>query len=258
MRILATGVALALALVGCARQAQSPPISSHTVADTANHDVAGPVPPDPRVGAFFLSDTDLHACTGSVLHSAAGNLVLTAAHCLSTGGRATFVPGFARTAAPDDVWTVDARYFDPRWLAGKDPMADFAIARVGRPAGGSIEAAVGSALSLGSRPASGTEVSVIAYPAGVGGLPIGCQATTRLNAGGFPELPCAGLVDGTSGAPWISGSTVTAVIGGPHGGGCAEDLSFSPPFDAHITRLLIRAEEAGPGDAPPGGFDDQC
>ncbi len=258
MRNLVAGVVLAVTLAGCGHEAQSAPVSSHTVADTANHDTAGPVAPDPRVGAFFLSGTDLHACTGSVLHSAAGNLVLTAAHCLSAGGPATFVPGFVRMAAPSDVWTVDALYFDPRWLASKDPMADVAIARVVRPAGGSIEAAVGSALSLGSRPASGTEVKVIGYPAGVGGLPIGCQATTGLNPGGFPELPCAGLVDGTSGAPWISGSTVTAVIGGPHGGGCADDLSFSPPFDAHITRLLIRAEEAGPGDAPPGGVDDQC
>jgi hypothetical protein len=258
MRILAAGAWLAVLLAGCGHQAQSAPVTSHTVADSANHDIAGPVRPDPRVGAFFLSGTDLHACTGSVLHSAAGNLVLTAAHCLSAGGPVKFIPGFARTAAPEDVWAVEALFFDPRWLAGKEPMADFAIARVGRPAGGSIEAVVGSALTLGSRPAPGTEISVIGYPAGVGGLPVGCQATTGLNAGGFPELPCAGLVDGTSGAPWISGSSVTALIGGPHGGGCAEDLSFSPPFDSNITRLLVRAEEGGPGDAPPGGFDDQC
>ncbi len=99
---------------------------------------------------------------------------------------------------------------------------------------------------------------MIAYPAGVGGLPVGCQATTGLNAGGFPELPCAGLVDGTSGAPWISGSTVTGVIGGPHGGGCAENLSYSSPFDQHVTELLVRAEAGGPADAPPSPYDDQC
>src|ERR1700753_3355823 len=178
MRILAAEVGLALVLAGCGHQAQSAPATSRTLADTPNHDIAGPIRPDPRVGAFFLSDTDLHACTGSVLHSGAGNLVLTAAHCLSAGGPAKFIPGFARMAAPDDIWTVEARYFDPRWLATKDPMADFAIARVVRPTGGSIEAVVGSALSLGSRPAPGTEVTVIGYPAGVGGLPISCQATT--------------------------------------------------------------------------------
>ncbi len=203
--------------------------------------------PDPRVGAIFLGGSDLHACTGSVLHSAAGNLVLTAAHCLSVGGPATFVPGFAGKAAPADVWTVDALYLDPRWVATKDPRADYAIARVGRADGGSVEAQVGSALSLGSAPARGSRVNVVAYPAGVGGNPIGCQASTGVDDGGYPELPCAGLVEGTSGAPWISGSTVTGVIGGLHGGGCAENLSYSSPFDQHVIDLLARAEARWPG-----------
>jgi hypothetical protein len=258
MRILAVATALTMVLAGCGHQARSAPVADHTVAVSGNHAIAAPVDADPRVGALFLSGSDLHACTGSVLHSATGNLVLTAAHCLSATGRATFVPGFARTASPGDVWTVDALYLDPRWLASRDPLADFAIARVGRPAGGSLEAVVGSALSLGSAPVRGTQVSVIAYPAGVGGLPVGCRAATDLNAGGFPELPCAGLVDGTSGAPWISGSRVIGLIGGPHGGGCAEDLSYSSPFDQHLTQLLARVEAGGPGDAPPGIYNDEC
>ncbi len=261
MRILAAVVGVAMVLVGCGHQAQSAPVSSkpeQPVATTPNRVIAAPVDPDPRVGAVFLSGSDLHACTGSVLHSATGNLVLTAAHCLSAGGPARFVPGFAREATPDDLWTVDALYLDPRWLANRDPLADYAIARVSRPAGGSIEALVGSALSLGTTPARGSQVTVVAYPAGVGGLPIGCQARTGLSDGGYPQLPCAGLVDGTSGAPWISGSTVTGVIGGLHGGGCAQNLSYSSPFDQHIAELLARAQAGGPGDAPPSSFDDEC
>ena len=265
MRILAAAVGstvgLAMLMAGCGHQAQSAPITSTSEqggADTANRVIAAPVDPDPRVGAVFLAVGDLHACTGSVLHSAAGNLMLTAAHCLSTGAPAAFVPGFAGKAAPDDLWTVDAMYLDPRWVANKDPLADYAIARVSRPGGGSVEGQVGSALSLGAAPARGTRVSVVAYPAGVGGMPIGCQANTGLSEGGYPELPCAGLVDGTSGAPWISGSTVTGVIGGLHGGGCAENVSYSPPFDQHISDLLARAEADGPGDPPPGGYNDEC
>ncbi|MGA7133068.1 MAG: trypsin-like peptidase domain-containing protein [Mycobacterium sp.] len=262
MRILAAVVGSAMILVGCGHQAQSAPVTSqpeHTVADSANRVVAAPVDPDPRVGAVFLSgSSDLHACTGSVLHSAAGNLVLTAAHCLSPGAPARFVPGFARKATADDLWTVDALYLDPRWLADKDPLADYAIARVSRPGGGSVEGLVGSALSLGSAPARGSRVNVVAYPAGVGGLPIGCQASIGISAGGYPELPCAGLVDGTSGAPWISGTTVTGVIGGLHGGGCAENLSYSSPFDQRIAQLFARAEASGPGDVPPNAYDDEC
>ncbi|HEY1840881.1 MAG TPA: trypsin-like peptidase domain-containing protein [Mycobacterium sp.] len=258
MRILAATVGLAMVLAGCGHQAQSAPDTSKPDKPAANRVIAGPVDPDPRVGAIFLSDGDLHACTGSVLHSPTGNLVLTAAHCLNGGTPARFVPGFARKAAPDDFWTVDALYLDPRWLANRDPLADYAIVRVSRPAGGSVEVVAGQALSLGTAPARGSRVTVVAYPAGVGGLPIGCQAGTGLSDGGYPELPCAGLVDGTSGAPWINGSTVTGVIGGLHGGGCAQNLSYSSPFDEHITELFARAQEGGSGDAPPSSFDDEC
>jgi hypothetical protein len=258
MRILAAGVGLAVLLAGCGHRAQSAPATSKPASPIVNRVIAAPVNPDPRVGAFFLSGSDLHACTGSVLDSASGNLVLTAAHCLSTGGQARFVPGFARKASPAELWTVDTLYFDPRWLASRDPKADYAIARVSRPSGGSVQALAGSALSLGSAPARGSQVTVVAYPAGIGGLPIGCQVSTDIGDGGYPELPCAGLVDGTSGAPWISGSTVSGVIGGPHGGGCAENLSYSSPFDLQIVKLFARAQQGGPGDKPPSSFDDQC
>ena len=262
MRILAaTVVGLVSGLAACGHPPPPAPVTSEhkaAVGDAPSQIVAAPVDPDPRVGAIFLGGGDFHACTAAVLHSAEGNLVLTAAHCLGVGGPTTFVPGFARQAAPDDVWTVDVIYLDPRWVANKDPHADYAIARVSRPTGGSVEAQVGSALSLGSAPAKGTRVKVVAYPAGVGGMPIGCQASTGISASGYPKLPCAGLADGTSGAPWISGSSVSGVIGGLHGGGCAENLSYSPPFDQHITELLARAEAGGPGDVAQPAFEDDC
>jgi V8-like Glu-specific endopeptidase len=221
--------------------------------------MAGPVDPDPRVGAVFLDGDALHVCTASVLHSKAGDLVLTAAHCLAAGSQATFVPGFAGAAAPSNTWTVDEAYFDTRWIAGKDPRADYAIARVSGGAGGSVERQAGSALSLGRAPASGTRITVTGYPAGVGGRPISCQGSTGMTTeSGFPSLACEGLVDGTSGAPWISGTTVTGVIGGFEGGGCAQNLSYTAPFDEHTAQLLARAEAGGPGDAAPSDFSDSC
>jgi hypothetical protein len=252
---------LAWLLAACGhRPPPAPPPSKpqQPVVNAANQVVAAPVHPDPRVGAIFLGGGDLHACTGSVLHSAAGDLVLTAAHCLIGGGPATFIPGFPGSAAPSDAWTLDVLYLDPRWVANEDPRADYVIARVSRADGVSVEAQAGSALSLGSAPANGSRVNVVAYPAGVGGMPIGCQTSTGISDGGYPELPCSGLGDGTSGAPWISGSTVTGVIGGLHAGGCSANLSYSSPFDQHITDLLARAEAGGPGDAPPNSFDGEC
>src|ERR1700756_4461050 len=130
--------------------------------------VASPVNPDPRVGPLFLSGDTLHTCTGSVVHSSTRDLILTAAHCLAQGFTATFVPGFANVAAPSNVWTIDTVYLDPVWVDYKDPQVDYAFARVSRPGGGSIEAEVGPGLLLGSASASGTQVDIIGYAAGIG------------------------------------------------------------------------------------------
>jgi hypothetical protein len=219
---------------------------------------AAPAPPDPRVGVIFPDGGKVHFCTGSVLHSGNGNLMLTAAHCLLGGFHAAFAPGFSGHAEPADLWQVDDVYLDSRWVAKKDPRADYAIARVSNQHGGSLEARAGSGLALGTTPAPGTRVTVTGYPAGAGGSPISCQATTAMTPGGYPSLACDGLVGGTSGAPWVSGTTVTAVIGGPEGGGCQADMSYSAPFDEHIAQLLARAEAGGPGDKAPTDYDDGC
>jgi V8-like Glu-specific endopeptidase len=214
------------------------------------------VAPDPRVGAIFRDGSDRHGCTGSVVHSAGGDLVLTAAHCLLGDSTATFVPGFAGALVPADTWKVGEVYFDARWISSRDPRADYAIARVSGT--GTVEGRAGAALSLSSAPAPGSRVTVTGYAAGVGGQPISCQGSTGVTGSGFPSLPCDGLVGGTSGAPWINGSMVVGVIGGLQGGGCTENLSYSAPFDERTAQLLARAEAGGPGDNPPTRYDDGC
>lgn len=239
MRAVTATISLAVILASCA---------AHEGAHVA---------PDPRVGAVFRDGGNRHGCSGSVLHSASGDLVLTAAHCLLGPTKTTFVPGFSGAPGPADVWTVDAVYFDRRWTGSRDPRADYAIARVSG-ARGTVEGRAGAALSLGTSPLPGTRVSVTGYPAGVGGGPIGCQGTSGVTGSGFPSLPCAGLVGGTSGAPWVDGSKVVGVVGGLEGGGCTENLSYSAPFDENIAQLLARAEARGPGDVAPTDYDDHC
>ena len=91
---------------------------------------ATPVGPDPRIGAIFLDGADMHSCTGSVLDTPGGDLVLTAAHCVADGVTTDFVPAFAGYAPSIQTWRVDAVYLDPRWLADNDPHADYAVLRV--------------------------------------------------------------------------------------------------------------------------------
>jgi Trypsin-like peptidase domain len=269
--LLCSWVGLAALLTSCTRPADhasiptvpatrtSGPVQQLSQAQQrAQKAVAGPVNADGRVGAIFVDGGPLHVCTGSVVHSPGGNLVMTAAHCLAGASRVTFVPGFAGDAAPADVWTADAIYLDPRWTASKDPRADYAIARVSSQAGTSVESHVGLALTLGTAPPPGSHVTVLGYPAGVGGSPIGCQAATSVNDSGFPSVACEGLVGGTSGSPWVSGTTITGLIGGFERGGCAENVSYSAPFDEHIAQLLARAEAGGPGDTVPNDLVDTC
>ncbi|HET7667589.1 MAG TPA: trypsin-like serine protease, partial [Mycobacterium sp.] len=252
--ILVTTLLAALSMTGSACGTHPPMEEAAAIAPT-KPPTAGPMPPDPRVGAVFLGGGSLHTCTGGVLDSTAGDLILTAAHCVAQGVDTTFVAGLKDTAAPEAIWHLDAVYLDPRWVQNEDPLADFAIARVSRDAGGSVEAEAGGGLKLGPAPKPGTIVTVTGYGVGVGGGPIGCRTATAPSADGFPAFDCAELVNGLSGAPWIDGSTVAGVIGGLNGGGCAdESISYSPPFDDAIKRLLARAEAGGPGDAAPTVF----
>jgi len=261
MRTVATALNVAVATVlaaGCHTSAEPPAEAAQAAVARSLAKNAQPVTPRPAVGALFLGGTDAHTCTASVVASKTRDLILTAAHCLAAGVPITFVPGFDDKAADGDVWTVDAVYFDSRWLDSQDPRADYAFARVSRSAGGAVESVAGEALTLGTAPDSSAPVTVIGYPLGVGGPPIGCDTTAGMDHGGYPSLRCGGLVDGTSGGPWVTGSTVIGVIGGRDGGGCQDDISYSSPFDAATAALLARAEAGGPGDDAPTALDDVC
>lgn len=268
MLVLCSLVGVATLLTSCVRPSGHATVPSPTSPKTSapvqrlgqpqRQAVAAPMDPDLRVGPIFLDGATQHVCTGSVVHSASGNLVLTAAHCLAGASKIAFVPGFAGDAPATEVWTADAVYLDPRWISAKDPHADYAIARVSSATGGSVEARTGLALTLGAAPPPGSRVTVMGYPSGVGGSPIGCQTSTSVTDSGYPSLACEGLVGGTSGAPWVSGTTVTGLIGGLEGGGCAENVSYSAPFDEHVGELLARADSGGPADAVPKDAPDVC
>lgn len=232
--------------------------SSHLAASEPATVTADPVNPDPRVGAIFMGGQSLHTCTGSVLHSATGDLVLTAAHCMVDGADASFVPAFAKDAAPQDFWHIDEVYLDPRWISVQDPRADFAIARVSRADGASVEAAASGGFTLGTSPEVGTDVDVTGYALGVGGDPIGCTARMTARERGYPSLRCVGLVDGTSGAPWLAGGAVVGITGGLDGGGCDENVSYAPPFDDAVKQLVARAEAGGSGDTAPSELEGDC
>lgn len=85
---LATGLFVALASPTSACVNHS--LAEHAVAlESASPPTAQPVPPDPQVGAVYIGSS--HLCTGSVLDSPAGDLILTAGHCVPAGPQLAFV-----------------------------------------------------------------------------------------------------------------------------------------------------------------------
>src|SRR5215475_2894951 len=83
----------------------------------------------PAVGALFtISGGQLrrHFCTASVVDSPPGDLVITAAHCVSglAPGQIAFVPGYRSGVAPYGVWRTSVVLSDSAWQATNDPDHD--------------------------------------------------------------------------------------------------------------------------------------
>jgi V8-like Glu-specific endopeptidase len=188
-----------------------------------------------------------HECSGSVVHSAGHDVVLTAAHCVTGPGLGyEFAPGYHDGVSPYGRWTVRRAYVNAAWQTSHDPQHDYAFLEVAPSAGRNIEDVLG-ANRLGTAPQAGQSVTVDAYLAGVNDKPITC-VTTVYYTEGYPSFDCDGFGDGTSGGPWLSGHTVVGVIGGRQQGGCTPSTSFSSAFGADVIHDWQRASAGGPSD----------
>jgi hypothetical protein len=259
MRRLVALAVVALALLSA--------VLTSPAANAAAAHAATPI--DDRVGALYLpSILGLgptlglpHICSASVVHSNGHDLIATAAHCIYGNGTAyEFVPGYAKGSTPDGIWTVTAVYVDPAWRKGDDPHHDIAFLRVApqRRAGHTVNIEdVTGAFTLGTAPAPGTPVEVTGYKLGSKDLPLHCEGTTSLT-NEYPTVACNGFIAGTSGGPWVSGSTLVGVIGGLNEGGCTPEINYSAPFGASTAALLTRAEAGGHSDTALPPPSDGC
>jgi V8-like Glu-specific endopeptidase len=214
------------------------------------------------VGALFtVANGKLvsHFCTASVVHSRAGNLLITAAHCVFRNGQAppgsmAFVPGYHNGQAPRGVWRITAVYVNKAWQLHRNVNNDVAFLIAGRP-GTHIERHTGAeVLGIGQPPQL---VSVIGYPDSTN-RPISCVAPVRAFHGDFHQMvfDCDGFTTGTSGGPFLArvkartaDGTVIGVIGGWQEGGDTPDVSYSPRFFTNVRDLY---NEATSGQPSPG------
>lgn len=230
---------------------------------------AVPVRSIPRVGALFfpslLGSSVLlglpHGCSGSVVHSPNHDLVLTAAHCIAGNGLGyDFVPGYHDRVAPLGIWSAYRVYVDAAWIADQDPQHDYAFLVMAptlwHGALHEIEDVTG-AYTLGSAPTPGAPVTVDAYVAGVNDRPISCTSTVY-ETSEFPSFDCNGYENGTSGGPWLRGSSVVGVIGGLHQGGCFPSTSYTSAFGAATAADWKRAATHAKPDFVPVAGSDGC
>ena len=206
------------------------------------------------VGALFTASAGVlgkHFCTASVVHSAQGDLAVTAAHCVTgVQGQLVFVPGYASGKEPYGVWPVSAVYTNQAWQSSQDPDDDVAFLRVSRTSAGVPVEHVTGAEQLGTASHQPQLVQVIGYPDGAE-QPISCSNWTKIFSPTQLEFDCDGYTDGTSGGPFLADvsapghGTVIGVIGGYEQGGNTPEVSYAPAFGAAVTALYQSAEAGG-------------
>jgi V8-like Glu-specific endopeptidase len=209
------------------------------------------------VGALFTTSGGQlasHFCSASVVDSPSGDLVLTAAHCVSghQQGPIAFVPGYANGQAPYGIWTVTKVIVDHNWQSAADPDDDFAFLVV-RQAGStaSVQDLTG-AESVGINEPAGDLVTVMGYPSDLS-TPISCDNDAVAYSATQLEFDCNGYTDGTSGGPFLlnamgSGGAgiVIGVIGGYEQGGLTPSVSYAARFGPSMAALYRTAmAEAG-------------
>ncbi len=203
----------------------------------------------PAVGALVAIDGSgalgAHFCSASVVDSRAGNLVVTAAHCVAgrSPGRFAFVPGYDDGRAPYGLWAVTQVLTGDRWSSSSDQDDDVAFLQVGRTGTSDRVQDVTGGERLGASEPPGQLVTVIGYPDD-SDTPVSCRNYAPAFTATQLVFRCGGYPDGTSGSPLLAGvdsatglGTVVGVIGGYEQGGYSSAVSYSARFGPEIAAL---------------------
>ena len=209
----------------------------------------------PQVGTLFgTSGGSLtsHHCTGSVVSSPEGDIVVTAAHCVydSSGAETdlAFVPEYDNGSMPYGAWAVSAAYVAPQWITDRDPNYDVAFIVVHKSGSSTpIQDEVGADTLAVDQPFTDL-TTVIGYPSDTN-QPITCTNYTTEFSSTQLQFDCDGYPGGTSGSPFLTDvnaktglGTVVGVIGGYQTGGDSPDISYSVHFTDSVSQLLAKAE----------------
>ena len=150
------------------------------------------------VGALFTEANGKlgsHFCTASVVDSKAGDLAVTAAHCVYEKTAAiVFVPGYANGKTPYGVWPVTKVYTDSAWNSSQDPDHDVAFLRLSDASDGTPIENLTGAETLATDAPAGQSVQVIGYPDGAA-EPVWCTGLLKGFSATQFEFDCGGYTE---------------------------------------------------------------
>lgn len=212
----------------------------------------------PQVGALVWQNPDgtpgPRLCTAVAVDSPTGDLIATAAHCLTgaalgLGGPLSlvYVPAYAPGKAPYGVWYPTRITVAPQWTARQDPDYDLAFVDVTSPLSAVPLERVTGAEHFGGPIAAGTLGVMLGYPTGTD-QPVGCRADIERESATQLRFDCADFPVGTSGGPLLTDvdprtgiGTLAGVIGGYQLGGDRDDVSYAAALAPSLTALYHRA-----------------
>jgi V8-like Glu-specific endopeptidase len=208
-----------------------------------------------HAGTLFRAGAGGHFCSGTVVSGANTDLVVTAAHCITSGpdvvaaANLEYAPAYRNGTAPYGLWQAARVTVDPRLTDHADPDLDVAFIELAPRNGQRVSDVVGAERIAFGTPGRGT-VRLTGYPDGDDD-PLTYLGTMTQRADGQLRVACTGYASGTSGTPWLTDFdpdtdtwAVVGVIGGYQQGGDTDDVSYSPYFGVDVQYLYQQAVQA--------------
>lgn len=223
--------------------------------------VEGPVLEPVGKVLFTYESGSPGSCTGTLVNTPSGRLVVTAGHCIEEGGpegewhrNIAFVPGHG---GPEElgVFTAANVAADGLWASDADERYDVGLIQLNDNAAGESAADVAGAFDIRTTPSTTADVHIVGYPAAGGhdgNHQEHCEDITE------PTPPprelimaeCPNMYEGSSGGPWLYEFDPVEEVGDIYGVNGIFDGRFvaTPKFTSrtlqHVAWMEMAASQA--------------
>jgi V8-like Glu-specific endopeptidase len=235
--------------------------------DTGNSTVYPNSPNGVVFGEYDISPTnhELYRCSGSVINTSSGSVVMTSGHCVvdpDTGTPATnliFVPGFRDSAEPFGEWGAPSFATTPQWQstaggANPDEAGDIAMLTLShRPADGATVQSVVGAFGIAFNQARSQSYMEYGYPAQSpydGSRLYELTSTLFYNDNSYTPSTMgisSDFTGGSSGGPWLVGAAPVAMSLNDYIYGSLPGYMFGPYFGSIAQQLFVAAGGSASG-----------